>query len=138
MPVYKYECSGCGLEFDRLVSSSEGSEKTSCVNCEEEATKIVAKASFNFSSSRAQGETGVHDIDYPVVDKAVGRSAEKRWIKFEERRKAEDHARSDYDSPYLGKVPIGDHTDGYYRVPQERLEVRREAAKELHEALVGN
>ena len=138
MPVYKYECGKCGLEFDKLVSRSEGNAEVGCINCDAPAEKIVGKTNFSFSSTRKQGDTGVHDIDYPVLDKAVGRSAEKRWVKFEDRRAAEDRARADYESPYLGKIPIGDHTDGYYKVPDKRIEERREAAAELHEAWSGS
>lgn len=135
MPVYKYECEECGFVFEKLISSSENSETYSCLSCDSTAHKILGKANFNFKSNRKQGNTGVHDIDYPGIDKAVGRSAEDRWGHFYERRKAEDKARESYGTQYLGKVPLGPHTDGYYQVSNEKLEERRHAAKELHEAL---
>jgi len=138
MPVYKFACGECDLEFDRLISREESKGPISCINCGSDAKKIIGNVNFNFSSTRKQGETGVHDIDYPVIDKAVGRSSEKRWGNFEERRSAEDSARSNLDTAYLGKVPIGAHTDGYYKVSEERLDVRREAAKDLDQALSGS
>jgi putative FmdB family regulatory protein len=135
MPVFRYECSKCGLQFDRLTSKVGGEPEVPCLNCNEASKKLISKVSFNYNSTRPQGDTGVHDVDYPVVDKAVGRSAETRWLRFKERRNVEDTARKTYGTEYLGKVHIDEKTDEYYKVPKEKIEYRRDVAKELHEVL---
>jgi putative FmdB family regulatory protein len=130
MPVYRYECSKCGLSFEKLVSKVSANAETSCVSCLAPSHKVVSRAAAVFNSSRPAGETGIHDVDYPVADKMVGRSAEKKWVQFQERRDVEDTARKEYGTEYLGKVAVNANTDEYYAVGPERLNLRREIAKE--------
>jgi putative FmdB family regulatory protein len=129
MPVYRYECRKCNLSFDKLVIQSNQSS-TTCENCGDTAEKIVARTNMSFKSTRPQGETGIHDVDYPVVDKAVGRSAETRWQGFNARKETEAKAREAYDTKSLGKFPVSDDTDEYYKVAAKRIEYRRNVINE--------
>ena len=135
MPVFRYECKKCGVTFNKLVASATNSQATGCTACGAIANKIVTASNFAFHSDRPQGETGVHDIDYPVIDKAVGRSAETRWTDFKDRRDFEDGARKQYGTEYLGKFPVGPHEDQYYKVNDTRLNERREVIREGEQVL---
>jgi putative FmdB family regulatory protein len=135
MPVYKYLCKSCGLEFDKLVSVSDAKKESDCISCSGKANKMITSANFNFKSKQEQGSTGIHDIDYPNVDKAVGRSAETKWIDFRDRREVADQARDAYNAKYLGKIAVDSHTDEYYKVSDSKVKYRREVANELSDAL---
>lgn len=39
------------------------------------------------------GNSGVHDLDYPSLDKAVGRSANKKWSVYNEQQAERDKVR---------------------------------------------
>ncbi len=60
----------------------------------------MASVSFKFAGgvgkgagSGVHGNSGVHDLDYPVLDKAVGRSAEAKWPEYLKRKADRDRVR---------------------------------------------
>ena len=53
MPLYEYECSGCGTRFDALRSMSEADDPIACPQCEgKESQRMISLFS-------AVGEQGV-------------------------------------------------------------------------------
>lgn len=103
MPCFEYFCDECDTEFEEILTiSTEIEEYFSwhpCPNCRERAERIrVAAVSFNFAggvsgTSGVHGNSGVHDLDYPVLDKAVGRSSEKKWEVFRQKKAEQDRVR---------------------------------------------
>lgn len=47
------------------------------------------------------GNSGSHDLDYPTLDKAVGRSSEKKWGIYNKRKEMRDKVRKETGSPAL-------------------------------------
>lgn len=105
MPTFEYFCDDCDAEFEELLLKKEDVQEYfdhhPCPNCKKRAERIrVSAFSFKFAGSVNQGagsgvhgNSGVHDLDYPVIDKAVGRSAETKWQAYNERKAARDKVR---------------------------------------------
>lgn len=116
MPTFEYECSTCQIEFEELLTQSDEvkqfSEEHPCPECHQMATRIkVSAVSFAFKAPAGQtagsgvhGQSGVHDLDYPSVDKAVGRSAGKRWNSFNERKAKRDKVRKEAGTNAVTRV----------------------------------
>lgn len=107
MPTFEYACGDCEIEFEEHLTQSadvkQYSEAHPCPECKEMAPRIkVSAVSFAFKAPAGQtagsgvhGQSGVHDLDYPSVDKAVGRSSGKRWSSFNERKAKRDKIRKE-------------------------------------------
>lgn len=96
MPIFEYFCSKCDVELEELLTQTdeikEYSDSFPCPICHERAPKIPSATNFNFKGG-TPGNSGVHDLDFPILDKAVGRSAEQKWAKYRERKAARDEVR---------------------------------------------
>ncbi len=89
MPTYEYRCEPCEVEFEETLLQQEDVKKYSqqhpCPNCHEMAPRLgISVTNFKFAGgvrreSGVHGQSGSHDLDYPTLDKAVGRSSEKKW-----------------------------------------------------------
>lgn len=114
MPKYQFECHTCSIRFDRVLKMGDHPTHE-CPSCKEEAPRIFDGNGFGFgftsSSSAAPANTGVHDQDYPTADKAVGRSAEKRWETYRERDQVKSKVRQVGSSPALTRVDGDGYTD---------------------------
>jgi putative FmdB family regulatory protein len=77
VPIYSYECTFCKHEFDEIKKSSNGSGKTSCVNCGNVAFKIPAIFNAKIFKKRefADGTSTPDFVNTP--------SQEKAWMKSE-------------------------------------------------------
>ena len=105
IPTFEYNCSSCEVEFEEFLIQLEEVKKYSkwhpCPQCRGRAARIkVSAVNFSFTAPAGQtqgsgvhGQSGVHDLDYPSVDKAVGRSSTKKWEYYNARKAARDKAR---------------------------------------------
>ncbi len=87
MPLYKYQCFECGLEFEELRPASKR-EECPCPSCSIMAKKLISSGSFQFQhkpTGPIPQNTGVASVDYNY-DKVIGRDAAQKWEKIEERR----------------------------------------------------
>lgn len=108
MPTFEYFCDECEVEFEELLLKKDDVDQYfdhhPCPNCQGRAERVrVSSFAFKFAGSVNQGagtgvhgNSGVHDLDYPVVDKAVGRSAEVKWDAYNKRKEARDKARREF------------------------------------------
>jgi len=97
MPTFEYHCRPCQLSFDELHVLQDDVKKFAdsypCPSCKQDAERNrVSSFGFKFSgdvrgTSGVHGNSGVHDLDYPSLDKAVGRSSAKKWEKARETQK---------------------------------------------------
>ena len=105
MPIFEYYCEKCEIIFeDTLTLKSEIEEfreSHPCPQCNELAVRDkVTTLNFKFAAppgptagTGVHGQSGVHDLDYPRLDKAVGRSADLKWANFSRQKAARDQIR---------------------------------------------
>ena len=137
MPIYEYQCDECGLRFEKLWSRpSAVVEPVPCPECETDARKLVSMVNHTFKhpQSQTRGElppnTGTSD-DWNF-DKAIGRDAEEKWGKIEQRNAVKDrHIRGEREAGLLVNrdqlVPTG---EGEYRTISEPERVRANENRE--------
>lgn len=128
MPIYEYHCSDCSIEFEQHLNTSEAKEFANhfpCPNCKKDASKLsVYNVSAAFSGTA--GNSGFHDVDYPILDKAVGRSSTKKWEKIHQ-----DQAERNKIRRETGSTALTDTGSGYTPVSSETLNKRTEAFSKL-------
>ena len=134
MPIYEFECSGCGLRFEKMRKLSESNDPTSCPSCGvAEARRLISAVNHSFAHTPVGGprpqNTGVHSIDYSY-DQVIGRDAEAKWKAISERQKHKvDVIKS---NPGSTGFDLSRTHDGDYRVmaPSERQAA--ETARKVH------
>jgi putative FmdB family regulatory protein len=93
MPIYEYRCEECGVQFEELWKTvSKAKDVAPCPECGTEAPKIMSPANHQFAhtpSGPVPQNTGVSQIDHSY-DRVIGRDAEAKWAKIEERNKVKD------------------------------------------------
>jgi putative FmdB family regulatory protein len=113
MPVFEYECKSCQAEFEEILTQQDDIKKYAnwhlCPGCGTKAQRLgISVTNFNFKGgvrgeSGVHGQSGVHDLDYPKLDKAIGRSANKRWERINKDQTTRDKIRKDTKSDALAK-----------------------------------
>jgi putative FmdB family regulatory protein len=132
MPIFEYICEECPVEFEELLLNKDDVDKYQdahpCPSCGKPAPKAVSAFSFGFKGgvrglSGVHGNSGVHDLDYPTLDKAVARSSEKRWKHHNERQAEINRVRKE-----AGAYAVTTDTAGNVRPTDNKtLEVRSKA-----------
>lgn len=133
MPIFEYRCEVCPVDFEEtLVLTSEVkqySEAHPCPVCSQMAARLkVNTFAFKFAggvtgTSGVHGNSGVHDLDYPNLDKCVGRSAEKKWEGIHERQAEINKVRKESGS---NAITVG--SDGVPKPMDKKVgEIRQKA-----------
>jgi putative FmdB family regulatory protein len=132
MPTFEYTCKNCDLGFEEILVNSEDiknfSEKHKCPICNKWAKRQpISVVNFSFKSS-TPGNSGSHDLDYPTLDKAVGRSAENKWGKIYEKKAIRDKVRKE-----IGTNSVTQIGDKIVPVSPEKMAIREKAFRTLQE-----
>jgi putative FmdB family regulatory protein len=129
MPKYEYECVVCNIRFER--SLKVGDHPThECPECHDPAPLVLSQFGFTFAEGgKSPANSGVHDQDYPTADKAVGRSAKKRWEYLDSRNKVKKEVREKGGSPALIRH-TGNGWIDYEAMSNQGREARRKLVKE--------
>lgn len=133
MPTFEFECSECEVVFEELLLNSDEITKYSkehpCPGCGEMAGRIPSAANFTFAGkagsdpSSGRASSGSHDLDYPSLDKAIGRSSNRKWKEYGFKKKARDQIRKETRS-----VAISESRDGVIIPTTSKILKQREAA----------
>lgn len=75
------------------------------------------------------GQSGFHDVDYPVLDKAVGRSAAKKWSNYDKRKQARDKIRKE-----AGTTALTVSGNKVAPTSPDKLEIRQRAISTFNKA----
>ena len=143
MPSYEYACSDCGVEFEELLLNKEEiskySESHPCPSCGQDSPKIVSSFAFNFKgavrgTSGVHGNSGVHDWDYPTLDKAVARSSEAKWAQHRVKQEEANKVRVSTGSMELTRDSKGNVAP----IDPAKLELRRKLVPMANKALKSN
>lgn len=131
IPTYEYICEACEIIFEEVFIDPEDVDKYKhahpCTQCDSIARRIVSATNFQFKGT--PGNSGSHDLDYPTLDKAVGRSAEKKWSEFHENKRIRDKIRRE-----AGQYAITQVGDSISPSSPETMRVREHAIKEFNRA----
>lgn len=127
--------------FEELLNSTESKEYFSahpCPECGESAPRVMSAANFNFKGvaegdPTRKGNSGVHDLDYPTLDKAIGRSANRKWKEYHKEKAARDNARK-----ALGTNTITERDGHAAPVESGVMGLRRQGIKTLRKAIKQN
>lgn len=140
MPRYVFECQNeeCNCRFERTLKMGDHPMHP-CPSCNEDAPRCLAAEGFAFGfkmEPAKEGNSGVHKEDYPTADHAVGRSAERRWASYEERKKVKAEARAAGQTHALIRqdAASGDFVE-YQPMSQTGLDARKKRASRAFEAL---
>lgn len=139
MPTFEYACDGCRVFFEELHISQEDVRKYAkehpCPACGNSSQRIPSAANFTFSGpsgsdpTSGRSSSGSHDLDYPSLDKAIGRSANRKWKAYEPKKQARDQVRRE-----TGSVAIMETKDGPRAADQATLSVREAGLSMFREA----
>ena len=146
MPTYEYLCQTCNIEFEQLLIQKDEIEEYQdfhpCPKCGELSPRIPSAVNFQFKGNAEgdptkPGSSGVHDLDYPSVDKAVGRSANRRWKQFNERKAQRDKARRELGT---NTIAVGglEADAGVQAISSDQSKIREKGIKTFKEALKSN
>lgn len=139
MPTYEYLCERCEVIFEELLLSKQEIVKYSkehpCKTCGEMCQRVPSATNFQFKGiaegdPTRRGNSGVHDLDYPSLDKAIGRSANRKWKEFRARKQERDRVRKESGSNALAIGPDGRAMP----LDAKALDVRERAFKILKKA----
>lgn len=147
MPIYEFQCGGCGLRFEKLYRKVSADTETPCEGCGAAAKKQISAVSFTFAHIPVGGprpqNTGVHSIDYNA-DRVIGRDAERRWAAIEERKSrkekvAREQHREGGQAHGMQHVVRDDAVEGGYRTmkdgEREYVNERRTTAFDVAKAV---
>lgn len=111
MPVFEYACQACEVEFEEVLTLQDDIKQYTtwhpCPSCGGQAPRLgISLTNFNFKGgvrgeSGVHGQSGSHDLDYPTLDKAVGRSAEKKWDRIRNEKAVREKIRKETGSAAL-------------------------------------
>jgi len=110
-----------------------------CPECHKPAPRVMSRVNFQFKGvaegdPTRKGNSGVHDLDYPVLDKAVGRSANRKWKEYRARKEIRDRVRKE-----LGTNAVSQGPDGHISaIDQKTLAAREMGIKTWRKALKQN
>lgn len=142
LPTFEYACDKCEVFFEELHVSRADVEKYSkehpCPACGNPSQRIPSAANFTFSgpagSDPTSGRTssGSHDLDYPSLDKAIGRSANRKWRAYEPKKAARDQLRRE-----TGSVAIMETREGPKPMDASSLAAREKGLSMFKKAREG-
>lgn len=116
MPTFEYACEFCRSIFEELFLTKQEvqkySQKHPCPSCKRSCKRIPSATNFQFKGvaegdPTRRGNSGSHDLDYPSLDKAIGRSANRKWKEYDNRKKTNDAARKQFGTNTLSVGPNG-------------------------------
>jgi putative FmdB family regulatory protein len=133
VPIFEYRCEPCNAEFEEALTNQDEIKEYAawypCPGCGGRATRLgVSLTNFNFKGgvrgeSGVHGQSGVHDLDYPALDKAIGRSAAKRWDRIGKEQAVRDRIRQQTGASALSKEPSKE-VNTFRPAEKESLKVR--------------
>jgi putative FmdB family regulatory protein len=113
MPLYEFKCTGCGHEFEELVSYKDRDAEQYCKRCGTNSERKVASLFGVHSDLNPRTDTIVTRKE---IDKVVGKVSEKRWEGYDERWRGRYESRQ--QKRWKGKTPeqinIPKDVDGKY------------------------
>lgn len=126
MPNFNFRCEPCNLLFEKFCRDVN-TKSYPCPSCDLEASKTVSTFGFVFSTAQTEGWTGVDSVD-SVIDKGVGRDADKRWEAIKDRESEKRKLKQ--QTPHIGVDVV---TGEYITHTNKEVEYSRSFKKTYNE-----
>jgi putative FmdB family regulatory protein len=94
MPAYDYQCQACSAVHEHICPISKRPDTIKCPRCGGEAEQILLTAP-------AVATSGMSNM---TQDVAIGRDAEKRWVRILDKKEKRDKIRKESGMPGLTAV----------------------------------
>jgi putative FmdB family regulatory protein len=105
MPIYEYQCSGCGKHFEIFQKMSDA-PLTECKECKGELTKLISNCAFHLKGN------GWYVTDYKKpVDTANGKNSGKQSEKKEEKTETAPETKSEAKTETKSETKAETKTD---------------------------
>ena len=125
-PTFEYTCEACAIIFEETFIDPDEIKKYQhahpCPQCPEVARRVLSVSNFQFKGT--PGQSGSHDLDYPTLDKAVGRSAAEKWGVINEEKAKRDKVRRE-----AGQFAVTQVDGQIVPTSPEKLKIREHAIK---------
>jgi len=131
LPTFEFMCEACEIVFEEtFIDPDEAKQYRTahpCVQCDAIARRIMSATNFQFKGT--PGQSGSHDLDYPTLDKAVGRSASEKWQTIHEDKEKRDKVRRE-----TGQHAVTQIGEQITPTPADKLKVREHAIRAFNAA----
>ncbi len=130
MAKYCFRCPSCNVQFERVFTMGTAPKTVPCPSCRRSVERHMTFGGFGFKTSGdVNSPTGVHSLDYPTADMAVGRSADAGWRNYAARDEQKTQTRTESGVRTLQRVGL----DNSIYKPLPDLSVRRTLMREVIE-----
>lgn len=130
MPTFEYICETCESVFEEILIDPEEVEQYRGAHpcqCGSIARRVMSVTNFQFKGT--PGNSGSHDLDYPMLDKAVGRSANRKWEEFHNEKEKRDKVRRE-----AGQHAVTQVGDAVVPTSSDKLKLREHAINAFKKA----
>ncbi len=134
MPLYRYQCEACGLQFDARQMAKKATEAYPCLECDTPSNRLVPESMSSTYNPTGDGtirpqNTGVNSFD-ANVDRVIGDHAKTSYEHISNR-----HARKREilrDNPGVAGQDLSRTGEQDYRIMTKNERVAAETARNLN------
>ncbi len=112
MPIYDYQCQGCGAYHEIICGMSQRKDEIECPRCRGTAEQVILSAPGLMTG----GMTNVSQ------DVAIGRDAEKRWDRIHEHKAERDKVRKESGKQHITATGVGEYGAKDYKGTDKKLQ----------------
>ena len=139
MPLYRYQCHECGLQFDARVSADKGTAPYPCLSCSTLAQRKVPETMTSTYNPKGDGtirpqNTGVNSYD-ANVDRVIGDHAQTSYEQISKRHERKREIIR--NNPGISGHDLSRTDDNDYRILNANERQAAETARNLHSSAMG-
>jgi putative FmdB family regulatory protein len=116
MPIYRYQCGDCGLEFEDIKKYEDRDNDTVCSDCGKSNTSRIEAVTFGIGTKLDPKRDTIYTPK--EIDKVVGAESEKKWegydIRWKKRYEERQKKRWDKMGATPSEISIPKDKDGKY------------------------
>jgi putative FmdB family regulatory protein len=114
MPIYRYFCNDCSLEFEELRKYDDRDNSIDCPDCESANTKREFATTFGVKTTLDPKKDTIYSPK--EIDKVVGAESEKKWEGYDIRwkKRYEERQKKRWGGKKPEELRMSKDTDGKY------------------------
>ncbi len=139
MPLYKFQCHGCGLRFEARADVASSTDPYPCLSCGTPAERAVPDTMTSTYNPTGDGSirpqnTGVNSYD-ANVDRVIGSHAKTSYEHISKRHERKREIIR--DNPGISGHDLSRTDDNDYRILSPEQRSAAETARNLHNSAMG-